>query len=124
MPVAIDKAVLLPDETLHWAEEEDSRVRRHRRDESVKRRTGTWASGMEADFDRPGRGSGEIGRVDADGITSEKPNEDRFMQDDCGPSNGEIKGWRISDDEKGEERPVQNRAKKGSGPVDTAGRMV
>lgn len=28
LPVAIDKAVLLPDETLAWAEEEDAQMRR------------------------------------------------------------------------------------------------
>jgi hypothetical protein len=42
LPVAIDKAVLLPDETLAWAEEEDAQKRT-----LIRRR-----SGLESDPER------------------------------------------------------------------------
>ena len=53
--MAIDKAVLLPHETLAWAEEEDGRYRQMKRSEQMqlreegRRRSGTWNT--EADMD-------------------------------------------------------------------------
>lgn len=58
LPVAIDKAVLLPDETLAWAEEEDAQMRREAGQGfsgGLRRRM----TGLD-DFENMGNGNGNV----------------------------------------------------------------
>jgi len=69
LPVAIDKAVLLPDETLAWAEEEDAQMRREAGQGfsgGLRRRM----SGLDA-YENMGKANGN-GNVIANGRSPER----------------------------------------------------
>ena len=112
LPVAIDKAVLLPDETLAWAEEEDGRYRQMKRDQQMqlrdegRRRSGTWTTGVDlGGLSTNGNGDLERGRstqpMSNGGVHAPvRRAEDLETKDDNEKLDSEeVRQWHINDDE-------------------------